>query len=163
MTLSVDKPDDTTLLLKVAALQAWFGQDKGLAETCRRGLAAAKNTTNSQAADRLAKGCCVLPSTDKAQLGAALELAGKAVQLGKNSTRYWFQLALGMAEYRSGRFAEADAVLTAAAKGGEKSPRRPRPPDDGRAPGPVRRGLRRDHRGRQQGLAGQADRLAAPG
>lgn len=31
-------------------------------------------------------------------------------------------MALGVAEYRSGHFAEADAALTAAAKGGEKNP-----------------------------------------
>jgi tetratricopeptide (TPR) repeat protein len=117
------KPDDTVLLLRSAALQAWFGQDKELAETCRRGLALAKNTTVPETADRVAKGCCLRPSTEKAQLEAALALARKAVQLGKDSRNLpWFQMALGMAEYRSGHFAEADAALLAAAKGGENNP-----------------------------------------
>ena len=35
----------------------------------------------------------------------------------------WFQMALGMAEYRSGHFAEADAALIAAATGGKDNPR----------------------------------------
>ena len=45
------------------------------------------------------------------------DLAGsrsQGVELDKNQPRY--QLALGMAEYRSGHFAEADVALRAAAK-----------------------------------------------
>jgi hypothetical protein len=109
----------------LAALQAWFGQDKELADTCRRGLALAKNTTVPETADRVAKACCVLPSTDKAQHEAALALARKAVQFGKDSYNPnlpWFQVALGMAEYRGGHFADADAALIAAASGAKDNP-----------------------------------------
>jgi dipeptidyl aminopeptidase/acylaminoacyl peptidase len=114
--VSVAKADDTALFLKVAALQAWFGQYKELAETCRRGLELAKDTTVPVTAERLAKACCIRPSTEKAQLEAVLALARKAVELGKNSQGLpWFQMALGMAEYRSGHFVEADAALIAAA------------------------------------------------
>jgi tetratricopeptide (TPR) repeat protein len=110
-------------VLKLAALQAWSGQDKELADTCRRGLESAKNTTVAETADRVAKACCVRPSTEKAQLEEVLALARKAVQLGKDSQLLpWFQMALGMAEYRSGHFAEADAALIAAAKGDEDNP-----------------------------------------
>jgi WD40 repeat protein len=123
VTLSKAKPDDTPLFQKLAALQAWFGQDKELADTCRRGLAWAKNTTVPETADRVAKACCLLPSTEKPQLEAALALARKAVQLGKDSQYLpYFQMALGMAEYRSGHFAEADAALLAAAKGAPNNP-----------------------------------------
>jgi hypothetical protein len=123
VALSAAKPDDMRLFAKLAALQAWFGQDKELADTCRRGLAAAKNTTVPGTADVVAKACCVLPSTDKARLAAALALARKAVQLGKDSrNRPWFQMAVGMAEYRSGHFAEADAALLAAAKDDTNNP-----------------------------------------
>jgi serine/threonine-protein kinase len=115
-TLYAALPDDTLILLKLAALQAWFGQDQELAATCRRGLAWLKNTTDPETADRVAKACCVFPSTEKAQLEAVLGLARKAVLLGKDSQNLpWFQMTLGMAEYRSGHFAEADAVLLAAA------------------------------------------------
>jgi serine/threonine-protein kinase len=127
--LAAAQPDDPAPLLtwvamrESAALQAWFGQDKELAETCRRGLAMAKNTTVPETADVVAKACCLLPSTDKAHLTAALALARKAVQLGKDNPNLpWFQVALGMAEYRSGHFAEADAALLAAAKSAPNSP-----------------------------------------
>jgi tetratricopeptide (TPR) repeat protein len=104
-------------LLELAALQAWFGQEKELAAICRRGLALAKNTTVPETAERAAKVCCLLPSTDKAQHETALALARKAVELGKdNPNLLWFQMTLGLAEYRSGHFAEADAALIAAAK-----------------------------------------------
>jgi tetratricopeptide (TPR) repeat protein len=116
-------PDNTLLFGKVAALQAWFGQDKELAATCRWGLALAKNSSVPETADRVAKACCLLPSTDKAPIEAALALARQAVQLGKDSPNLpWFQMALGMAEYRSGHFAEADAALIAAAKGVKDNP-----------------------------------------
>jgi WD40 repeat protein/serine/threonine protein kinase/tetratricopeptide (TPR) repeat protein len=122
-TLSGDRPDDTVLYLTVAALQAWLGQDKELAATCRRGLAKAKDTTVPETAERVAKACCLLPSIEKAQLEAALALARKAVELGKDSPHLpSFRMALGMAEYRSGHFAEADAALIAAAKGSKHNP-----------------------------------------
>src|SRR5262249_40995090 len=63
-----------------------------------------------------AKVCCLVPSNDETQLEAVLASARKAVQLGKNSSLLaWYQMTLGMAEYRSAHFAEADAALLAAA------------------------------------------------
>jgi hypothetical protein len=50
-----------------------------------------------------------------------LTLARKAVQLGKPPHLLpYFQMALGMAEYRSDHFAEAEAALLGAAKSGEQ-------------------------------------------
>ena len=47
----------------------------------------------------------------------------KRFELGKDSlNRPWFQLALGMAEYRSGNYAAADDALLAAAKAGPNNP-----------------------------------------
>ena len=54
------------LSLKVAALQAWFGQEKELADTRQRILAFAKDTNDASTAERAAKACSILPSTDKA-------------------------------------------------------------------------------------------------
>jgi serine/threonine protein kinase len=121
-TLSAAKPDDTELFLKLAALQAWFGRDKELADTCRRGLAAAQDTTVPETADRVAKACCLLPSTGKAQVEGALALARDAIQLGEASqNRPFFLLVLGMAEYRTGQFAQADAALIAAASAAQNN------------------------------------------
>jgi hypothetical protein len=59
-----------------------------------------------------------LPSTEKAQLDAELALARSAVQLGKDSQNLpRFQITLGLAEFRSGHFAEADDALIAATTG----------------------------------------------
>jgi hypothetical protein len=121
--LSAANPEDTLLFLKSAALQAWFGQDQELAATCRRGLEWAKNTTDPAAAQRVAKMCCVLPWTDQTQHEDVLALACKAVQIGKDSPGGlpWYQMTLGMAEYRSGHFAEADAALIDAANTGRNN------------------------------------------
>jgi WD40 repeat protein/serine/threonine protein kinase/tetratricopeptide (TPR) repeat protein len=110
-------PSDTLLLLDVAALQAWFGKDADFAVTCRRALEFARDTKDPTTADRTAKICCLLASNDKAHLDAALALARQAVTLGKgHEYLHHFQMALGMAEYRSGRFTAADEALLAAAE-----------------------------------------------
>src|SRR6185312_11291251 len=75
-------PTDANLSLKVAALQAWFGQDKEFAATCERILAFARDINKAKTAERAAKACSILPATDKAEIGAALALARKAVEVG---------------------------------------------------------------------------------
>jgi len=66
--------------------------------------------------------CSLRPSNDK-RCRAALLLARRAVELGKGSRDLcWFQMALGMAEYRSGHFAETDAALLAAMETGKDNP-----------------------------------------
>jgi hypothetical protein len=119
VTASTGDPRDTLLALKVAALQAWFGRDKEFAETCGRALEIAEGASNPFTAERIAKICCLRPAQERTQREAALALARRAVDLGKynNSALRWFQMTLGMAEYRSGHFAEADAALIAAASG----------------------------------------------
>ena len=100
--------------LRVAALQAWFGQDKELSSTCEKLLSLAKDTEDPMLADKAAK-CCSLRQADPKRCEAALVLARRAVEHGKGSQwLVYFEMALGMAEYRSGHFAEADAALTAA-------------------------------------------------
>jgi tetratricopeptide (TPR) repeat protein len=105
------------IFLKVAAQQAWSGEDKKLAETCGRALELAKDTNDPSKAERTAKMCSVRPTEDTARLEAALTLARKAVELGRDHRDSpWFYLSLGMVEYRRGHFAEADAALITAAE-----------------------------------------------
>ncbi len=73
--VSVGHPKDTTFALKVAALQAWFGKDKEFAATRKRLLAFAKDTSDVITAERIARACSLLPSTDQAELEAALASA----------------------------------------------------------------------------------------
>ena len=121
-TASAANPADTVLSLKVAALQAWFGQEKELADTRQRILAFARETTEASTAERAAKACSILPSTDKGQLELALALGRTGVKLGPVEFGEWGPMALGMAEYRSGNDAAAELALLAAAKAGPNNP-----------------------------------------
>jgi hypothetical protein len=118
-TLSSANPKDTLLSLKVAALQAWFGQDREFAATRQRILAFAKDTTEVATAERAAKACSILPSPDEAEVEAALALGRTAVKVGKGTEEWdWCLQALGMAEYRRGNYASAEEGLLAAEKAG---------------------------------------------
>jgi tetratricopeptide (TPR) repeat protein len=122
-TFSAAHPRDTVLFLKVAALQAWFGEEKELAATRERILSIAKDTNDVSMAERAAKACSILPSTEKAKLDAALALARKGVELGNGGEWWeWSLLALGMAEHRCGNDAAAQEALLSAEKAGPNNP-----------------------------------------
>src|SRR5262249_23695545 len=108
-------PNDSLLFMKVAGLQAWFGQEKELAATKQRILAFARDTSDVHMANRAAKACSIRPSTDRVELEAALALARTGVSISRTD---WNLVALGMAEYRSGDNAAAEQTLLAAAKAG---------------------------------------------
>jgi WD40 repeat protein/tetratricopeptide (TPR) repeat protein len=107
-------PQDTLLSLKVASLQAWFGQEKELAATRARLLAFAAGNFDMGTVERAAKACILLPSVDQADRETALALARSAVKAAPNFG--WNQLALGMAEYRCGNDRAAIEALLAAEK-----------------------------------------------
>jgi hypothetical protein len=107
--VSVAKADDTDLSLRLAALQAWFGQDTELADTCGRALKVARGTFDPMKWNNLARICCLRPTTDTACLETALALARKSVGLA--NANFSFKLTVGMAAYRIGRFAYADSAL----------------------------------------------------
>jgi WD40 repeat protein len=115
VTASTCDPRDLLLALKVAALQAWFGRDREFAETCGRALAIDEGASDPFMAERIAKICCLRPAQERTRREAALALARRAVErrnyISSRSSLSPFQMALGMAEYRSGHFAAADAVL----------------------------------------------------
>jgi tetratricopeptide (TPR) repeat protein len=120
---SAANPNDTLLSLKVAALQAWFGQGKELAATRQQILSFAKDTKDWMVAERAAKVCSLLPSIDRAEREAALALGRKAVELGQGEQwGEWASLTLGMTEYRCGNDAAAVDALLAAAKAGSHNP-----------------------------------------
>jgi hypothetical protein len=113
--VSAARADDTSLALRVAGLQAWFAQDKELADTCGRALESARGTFVPRKWGDLARICCLRPTPDPTRREAALALARKAAELAQSD--FTLKLTLGMAEYRIGHFAEADAALLAAADG----------------------------------------------
>jgi hypothetical protein len=109
--LSAASPHDVEMAMKVAALQAWFGMDEEYAATCVRSLAFAKGLSDPGSMQAMAQICCLRPTEDKARQESALALARKAAELDKKNVVCL--LTLGMAEYRSGHFAEAEATLIA--------------------------------------------------
>jgi len=120
---SAVNPKDTILSLKVAALQAWFGQEKELAHTRQRILAFAKDSNEPITAERAAKACSIVSYTDKRELEEALRLGRAAMKLGKvGELGGWNELALGMAEYRSGNDSAAEKALLAAARADPNNP-----------------------------------------
>jgi hypothetical protein len=102
-----------------AATQAWFSQVKEYSATCDLVLKVVKEPKDPMTAERAAKICSLRPTDGKTQ-DAALVLARRAVELGKGHPLMGhFQMALGMAEYRSGHYAAADAALLAASELGK--------------------------------------------
>src|SRR5262249_61610728 len=100
-------PKNTLLSLESGAFLAWYGEDKEVAAICVRALEAAKDTKDPGTAGRVAKLCSLRPSDAKAQ-EAAVVLAQRAVEFGKEPFDLAnYQMALGMAEYRSGHYAAA--------------------------------------------------------
>jgi WD40 repeat protein/serine/threonine protein kinase len=123
VSVSTANPEDTILSMKVAALQAWFGQDKEYAETCASAIEFAKSTSVPATAERAAKICCLRPAPDSSRRDSALALARQAVKLGKADPFLpWFQMTLAMAEYRGGDDASTRQALRAAAEAGKNDP-----------------------------------------
>ena len=112
-----DSQDLALIDLTAAAEQAWFHQDKEYADTCRRAVELGKGSNDPTTLERVAKTCLLRPGSEAGRVADALAFARKAVDLGKGHPySHWFQLALGMAQFRSGHWAEADAALVAALK-----------------------------------------------
>jgi tetratricopeptide (TPR) repeat protein len=110
--LSRSQADGTFGSLNLAALQAWFGKDKEYAATVSRVLHSAKGTQDPATAERTAKLCSLRPGGNEDERAAAVTLARRAVDLGqKHPALAYFQMALGMAQYRSGSFDEAQMSL----------------------------------------------------
>src|SRR5262249_9587814 len=98
-TAAAAYPKNTLLSLECGAFLAWYGEDKEVAAICARALEAAKDTKDAATADRAAKLCSLRPS-DARTHEAAVVLARRAVELGKEPYDLaYYQMALGMAEY----------------------------------------------------------------
>ena len=108
-------PDFTLGILKLSALQAWLHKESEHAETCRRVLEDAGNTSDPVIAERAAKCYSLIPSSDPRLVGKALTLARRVVDLGQDDPWFcWYLLGLGMAEYRQSNFLSADKALLSA-------------------------------------------------
>ena len=108
-------PNDTMASLTLATWQAWFNQGASYEATRSRLVQQAEGTDETTKADRAAKAACLRPSTNAVLLAKILHIAQRAVELGKSDQGLpWFQLGLGLAEYRNGQYAEAERPLSIA-------------------------------------------------
>jgi hypothetical protein len=104
-------------LLEAAAHQAWSGQEKEYATTCRFALEPGTSSDDPPTMERGAKACVLRPGSDPGRLSKSLALARKAVDLGKgHAFEHFFLMTLGMAEFRSGHWAEAETAFVAASQ-----------------------------------------------
>jgi tetratricopeptide (TPR) repeat protein len=105
-------PKNTDASLTLAAWQTWFGLDADYEATRCRLVQQAEGTALAKAAECAAKVACLRPSTNAALMSKALNLGHQAVELGKKDQDLpWDQLALGLAEYRNGQYADAERTL----------------------------------------------------
>ena len=102
--------------LQLAACQAWLGRETDYTATCRRFLEWAKDTSKPVDAQRASESASIRPQAAPQMLEAALLLAKRAVELGQrenSSLLPQFQISLGIAEYRSGHYPQADQAFAA--------------------------------------------------
>jgi tetratricopeptide (TPR) repeat protein len=116
-------PSDTDASLTLAVWQTWFGQDADYEATRRRLIQQAEGTDQAGTAERAGKAACLRPSADSALLAKALDLTRRGVELGQSSSLLpWYQLSLGLAEYRNGQYADAAQTLAVAEKADGRPP-----------------------------------------
>jgi len=112
---SVAKPEDTGLALKLASLQVWFGKEAEYDSTRQRLLTRASDITSAGTADLVTKLSSLRAAVDEPQQAAILALGRKGRELTQQRPdAAWFELSLGMAEYRCGHYADAETTLRAA-------------------------------------------------
>jgi tetratricopeptide (TPR) repeat protein len=112
---STDHPRDHDASLTLAGWQLWFGKESGYEATRRRIMKSATGTDDAAVAQAAAKAWCLRPSSDPVLLSNALDFARFGVGLRKNTPWLpWYQLSLGMAQYRNGKYSDAEQTLVAA-------------------------------------------------
>ena len=113
--LYASDPKNTLLLLQLASLQAWLGRHADLAATCRLAVANVNGAESPTEPERVAKACCLRAVIRPIPLGRGARARPRTVELGKgNAYLPYFQMALGMALFRSGHDADAERTLFAA-------------------------------------------------
>jgi eukaryotic-like serine/threonine-protein kinase len=108
-------PKDRFESFRLATFQAWFGQNTDYESSRRQLVQQAEGTDQAGTADKAAKVFCLRPSTNAVLLAKALNLARQAVELGKSDPLLpWYELGLGLADYRNGQYSAAEQALTIA-------------------------------------------------
>jgi tetratricopeptide (TPR) repeat protein len=100
-------PSDHWVWFRDAPLRLQLGDVEGYRRACREMLAQFSQTHEAMIAERTAKTCLLIPDA-VADLQPVIQLADRAVTGTEKHQYYgWFLLVKGMADYRTGHFAEA--------------------------------------------------------
>lgn len=114
-------PKESEAWLTLATWQLWYGKEAAYQNTCERFLN--HELADSYGAEAASKAYCLRPSTNLDLLAQVLDLARHGVELRERTpTMGWFQLSLGMAQFRNGDLAGAEKTLAAAAQNAGKEP-----------------------------------------
>ncbi|MES2475960.1 MAG: protein kinase [Verrucomicrobiota bacterium] len=112
---SGQNPSDTLLALRVAAIQAWFGENSGHAEFASKLMDKADASGLDDSIERAAKAASLSSTGDATLLSRALAMAREAARTEGNAyQRPWYQQTLGMVEYRAGNDEAALAAFAQA-------------------------------------------------
>ena len=105
-------PKDIDAALTLATWQVWFGKAVDYETTRQLIIKSVTDTNDALTAEMAAKAFCLCPSTDEVLLANALDLARRGVEFRKGTPWLcWYQLSLGLAEYRNHQFTEAEQIL----------------------------------------------------
>jgi serine/threonine protein kinase len=118
-------PTNTMIALRLAVWQAWFAQDKAFETTRRRLIELAEETDAAKVgerekavrAERAAKVYCLRPASNAEEITKVLAMAKRTIGVTNRTGLPWFELAVGLAEYRNGDYAAAEQILTIAEQG----------------------------------------------
>jgi hypothetical protein len=109
---------EVSVMLEVAALQAWLHLDGDHVTTSRKMLEGLGPSPESIVACHAVKACCLSPLHHRTITEMARALASRAVKDGRKDPRLpHYLLGLGMAEFRHGLHATAHETLSAAEAG----------------------------------------------
>ena len=124
-------PKDWALDFHFATLHSWFGSNTVTEAMSARLLAREARTRDAYMACAVVRIASLQTLPDPDVRMDVLELARRSVELGRNNavSLPWFQLGHGMAAYRQGEFAEAEAALQEALLGARNLGVRFRPRD----------------------------------
>ncbi len=112
-------PEDSNPTMTLLVQLAWFGRQEQRLELGHQALDRLKDPKNpddARAHSRIARGCLIAPTSDQQLLDKAVASARLSVTQGFNNDtqQHYRETTLAMAEYRSGDYAKAEEVLTAA-------------------------------------------------
>ena len=108
------RPGDSQRALQMASLRAWLGPAREYEAFTQRLVERAAGEQDPTNAERTAKAASLRAVSNPARAEATLRLAERAVELGQGSAYLpYYQMALGMAQYRQGDFSSAEKTLAA--------------------------------------------------